>query len=76
MENVDGYTLVVFNARTEYFYTPDFNDVVGYLPIGRYPVTQRSTRKYNGYDWVIFDYNGGSYWTAVLGDRNRVERTR
>ena len=75
MQNVSGYTLVVFNARTEYFYTPNFNDVVGYLPLGRYNVTQRSTQKYNGYDWVIFDYNGGSYWTAVLGDRNRLERT-
>ena len=75
MQNVSGETLVVFNARTEYFYTPNFNDVVGYLPLGRYTVTRRSTQKYNGYDWVIFDYNGGSYWTAVLGDRNRVERT-
>lgn len=75
MQNVSGQTLVVFNARTEYFYTPNFNDVVGYLPLGRYTVTQRSTQKYNGYDWVIFDYNGGSYWTAVLGDRNRLERT-
>lgn len=73
MQNVSDQTLVVFNARTEYFYTPNFNDVVGYLPLGRYTVTQRSTQKYNGYDWVIFDYNGGSYWTAVLGDRNRVE---
>lgn len=75
MQNVSGYTLVVFNARTEYFYTPNFNDVVGYLPLGRYTVTQRSTQKYNGYDWVIFNYNGGSYWTAVLGDRNRLEQT-
>ena len=74
MQNTDRYTLVVFNARTEYFYTPNFNDVVGYLPLGRYRVTQRSTQKYNGYDWVIFDYNGGSYWTALLGDRNRLER--
>ena len=75
MQNTDRYTLVVFNARTEYFYTPNFNDVVGYLPLGRYRVTQRSTQKYNGYDWVIFDYNGGSYWTALLGDRNRLERS-
>ena len=75
MQNTDRYTLVVFNARTEYFYTPNFNDVVGYLPLGRYRVTQRSTQKYDGYDWVIFDYNGGSYWTALLGDRNRLERT-
>ena len=32
-----------------------------------------STRKYNGYDWVIFRYQGTEYWTAVIGDRNRVE---
>src|SRR5699024_5293502 len=36
MESVTGYSLVVCNARTEYFYSPDLNDVVGYLPIGRY----------------------------------------
>ena len=29
--------------------------------------------KYNGYDWVIFRYQGTEYWTAVIGDRNRVE---
>ena len=50
-----------------------FNDVVGYLPLGNYCVVKQSTRKYNGYDWVIFRYQGTEYWTAVIGDRNRVE---
>ena len=74
MMPVSGYQLVVFGSNTEYFYTANFNDVVGYLPLGTYPVTQLSKEKYNGYDWVIFDYNGGEYWTALLGDRNRLEQ--
>ena len=73
MEKVDGYQLAVFGSQTEYFNTPNFNDVVGYLPIGTYPVTQRSTAPYNGYNWVIFGYNGNEYWTALLDDRNRLE---
>ena len=73
MEPVQGVQLVVFGAQTEYFYTANFNDVVGYLPIGRYEVTQQSTVKYNGYDWVLFRYQGSEYWTALIGDRNRLE---
>ena len=73
MEPVLGVQLVVFGAQTEYFYTANFNDVVGYLPIGRYEVTQQSTVKYNGYDWVLFRYQGSEYWTALIGDRNRLE---
>lgn len=75
MENVDGYQLVVFGSQTEYFYTANLNDVVGYLPLGTYEVTQRSRQKYNGYDWVVFRYEGGEYWTALIGDRNRLEQT-
>ena len=75
MEPVDGTQLIVFGAQTEYFYTANFNDVVGYLPVGRYLVLQKSTAKFNGYDWVIFRYHGGDYWTAILGDRNRLETT-
>ena len=52
----------------------NLNDVVGYLPLGSYPVTQITKEKYNGYDWVVFEYNGGQYWTALIGDRNRLER--
>ena len=73
MEVVAGQRLVVFNARCEYFYSANFNDVVGYLPLGSYCVVKQSTWKYNGYDWVIFRYRGSEYWTAVIGDRNRVE---
>ena len=36
MEAVSGQRLVVFNARCEYFYTANFNDVVGYLPLDVY----------------------------------------
>nr|WP_317402348.1 glycoside hydrolase family 25 protein [uncultured Gemmiger sp.] len=73
MEEVDGVQLVVFGAQTEYFYTASFNDVVGYLPVGTYPVIQKSKAKYDGYEWVIFRYRDGEYWTAILGDRNRLE---
>ena len=73
MEAVQNTQLVVFGAQTEYFYTANFNDVVGYLPVGRYEVTQKSAARFNGYDWVIFRYQGGEYWTALLGDRNRLE---
>lgn len=72
MEPAEGYQLSVFGSQTEYFYSPDFYDVVGYLPLGTYPVARRSTEKYDGYDWVVFRYNGGEYWTALLGDRNRL----
>ena len=43
------------------------------LPLGSYCVVKQSTQKYNGYDWVIFRFRGAEYWTAVIGDRNRVE---
>ena len=46
---------------------------MGYLPLGSYCVVKQSTQKYNGYDWVIFRFRGTEYWTAVIGDRNRVE---
>ena len=74
VQKVDGYKLVVFHTRCEYFYTANLNDVVGYLPLGSYCVTGQTTAKYNGYDWVTFKYQGEEYWTAVLGDRNRVEK--
>ena len=32
---IAGQRLVVFNARCEYFYSANFNDVVGYLPLGK-----------------------------------------
>lgn len=72
MTAAQGYQLSVFGARTEYFYSADFYDVVGYLPVGLYPVTKLSTAKYEGYDWVVFRYNGAEYWTALIGDRNRL----
>lgn len=70
---VSGYTLSVFGTQTEYFYTANVNDIVGYLPLGQYPVTQISSGSYAGYNWVIFRYNGGEYWTPLLDDRNRLE---
>ena len=35
MVDVKGYTLNVFGSRTEYFYTANVNDIVGYLPVGQ-----------------------------------------
>ena len=37
-----------------------------------YCVTGQTTAKYEGYDWVTFKYQGEEYWTALLGDRNRL----
>lgn len=73
MISVSGYLLEVFNSRTEYFYTANVNDIVGYLPLGTYQVTKISRSRYGGYDWVLFRYNGGEYWTALLADRNRLQ---
>ena len=73
MVAVKGYTLNVFGSRTEYFYTANVNDIVGCLPLGNYEVVQLSSNKYSGYDWVIFRYNGGEYWTALIDDRNRLQ---
>ena len=69
MIDVSGYTLRVFGTQTEYFYTPNFNDIVGYLPVGSYPILRISSAPYNGYNWAVFRYNNGEYWTAVLDDR-------
>lgn len=71
-EVLSGAVLEVFNERCEYFYTPNVNDVVGYLPLGTYPVLARTKSAYNGYVWVKLNYNGGEYWTALLSDRNRL----
>ena len=73
MTPVSGYQLNVFGSQTEYFYTANVNDVVGYLANGSYPVVQISRNPYVGYDWVILRYQGGEYWTALLEDRNRLE---
>lgn len=72
MEMLSNTQLEVFNERCEYFYTANTNDVVGYLPLGTYPVISRTKGAYNGYVWVKFDYNGGQYWTALISDRNRL----
>ena len=73
MVDVKGYTLNVFGSRTEYFYTANVNDIVGYLPLRNYEVVKLSSNKYAGYDWVVFRYNGGEYWTALIDDRNRLQ---
>lgn len=73
MVSVTGYQLVVFGSRTEYFYAADINDVVSYLPLGTYEVLQVSRQPFNGFIWLLFRYNGGEYWTALLEDRNRLE---
>lgn len=72
MQPVSGVILEVFNTNCEYFYTANFNDVVGYLPLGSYTVLTQSSTAYNGYIWVTFEYNSGEYWTAIIPDRNRL----
>ena len=41
--------------------------------MGNYEVVKISSNQYAGYDWVIFRYNGGEYWTALIDDRNRLQ---
>jgi len=73
MVDLSGYQLTVFGNNAEYFSSPDVYDVVGYLPPGSYQVTQVSRAQYDGFDWVVFRYNGNSYWAVLLNDRSRLE---
>ena len=64
--------LEVFLKNTEYFRTPDVNDIVARLPIGFYNAQSRSNGTYNGFEWVTFWLNGVVYWTVLLPDRTRL----
>ncbi|MCI6740892.1 MAG: glycoside hydrolase family 25 protein [Bacteroidales bacterium] len=75
MQPISGKTLEVFNARCEYFYTANLNDIVGYLPLGEYPALSISENEYQGYIWVTFRYGNEEYWTVLLSDRNRLVDT-
>ena len=75
MQPISGKTLEVFNARCEYFYTANLNDIVGYLPLGEYPALSISENEYQGYIWVTFRYGNEEYWTMLLSDRNRLVDT-
>ena len=70
--NVHGKELEVTSTRTEYFDSPDVNDVVGYLPLGRYTATAVSDAPWQGYRWATFLYGDAEYWTALLDDRVRL----
>lgn len=64
--------LEVFASNTEYFNSPNVNDIQGKLPLGFYPAVSRSNGSFNGFEWVIFLLNGVEYWTALLPDRTRL----
>lgn len=72
MQPISGQDLEVFSARCEYFYTANVNDVVDYLPLGRYRALSLSEGEYGGFVWVTFSYNNETYWTALLSDRCRL----
>lgn len=72
MKPISGKNLEVYAARCEYFYAPDVNDIVGYLPLGQYPATAISAQPYKGYTWVTFLKEGETYWTVLLDDRCRL----
>ncbi|MBQ8647106.1 MAG: endolysin [Oscillospiraceae bacterium] len=72
MTPVSGKVLEVTDARTEYFASPDVNDVVGYLPLGQYPAQAVSDGAWQGYRWATFLYGDTEYWTALLADRVRL----
>ena len=73
MVSVSGYLLNVFGSQTEYFYTANVNDIVGYLPLGTYQVTKISRSRYAGYDWVISATTAGNtgprFWATATSWR-------
>ena len=48
MVSVSGYLLNVFGSQTEYFYTANVNDIVGYLPPGHLPGHQDQPQQVRG----------------------------
>ena len=76
MGPIEGKDLEVYGTRCEYFYTANVNDVVGYLPLGRYPAQEISREEYQGFTWVKFRERGQQYWTVLLEDRCRLVDAR
>lgn len=72
LESIGDAKLEVFASNNEYFFSPDVNDIAGKLPLGSYAALARTVRNYNGFDWVTILYEGTSFWTALLSDRNRL----
>lgn len=62
---VAGKELAVQSSQALYYYSPDLNDLAGYLPLGRYPVTAMTDGEYLGYTWVTFTYQESEYWATL-----------
>ena len=62
---VAGKELAVKSAQALYYYSPDLNDLAGYLPLGSYPVTAMSDGEYLGYTWVTFTYGDSEFWATL-----------
>ena len=72
MQALSGKALQVTSARCEYFYSPNVDDVAGYLPLGTYPALELSEGEWRGYVWVTFRYEEQVFWAVLLEDRSRL----
>lgn len=72
MQALSGKALQVTSARCEYFYSPNVDDVAGYLPLGTYPALELSEGTWHGYVWVTFRYEEQTFWAVLLEDRDRL----
>ena len=72
MQALSGKALQVTSARCEYFYSPNVDDVAGYLPLGTYPALELSEGGWRGYVWVTFRYEEQVFWAVLLEDRSRL----
>ena len=72
MQALSGKALQVTSARCEYFYSPNVDDVAGYLPLGTYPALELSEGEWRWYVWVTFRYEEQVFWAVLLEDRSRL----
>ena len=72
MQALSGKALQVTSTRCEYFYSPNVDDVAGYLPLGTYPALELSEGEWRGYVWVTFRYEEQVFWAVLLEDRSRL----
>ncbi len=72
LESLSDAVLEVFGNNNEIFFSPDVNDIAGKLPVGSYAALARTIQSYNGFEWATILYQGNTFWTALLSDRNRL----
>ena len=56
-------------SNNQYFNSADVNDIVGYLPKGDYKIKSASDKQIDGFDWLIIEVEGKSYYVVILDGR-------